>query len=208
MRRGRWSRRWRLGPALVALALLGGCPTTTHVRRSTGEPQRGVQIDELALGPGDLFEVRVFGEADLSGPYRLSSDGTIDYPLIGQMKLEGLDPHQAAAEIAKRLAEKYLKHPQVSILVKEQISRKITVTGKVQKPGNYPFVSNMTIVEAIAAAGGFTDLAKRTAVRLTRTGSDGMQSTDEIDVKAISNGEQPNVPVRPGDIIEVPERLY
>lgn len=200
--------RRRLGPTLIALALLAGCPETPQVRRPLAEPERGVQVDELALGPGDIFEVRVFGEADLSGTYRVSSDGTIDYPLIGQMKLEGLDPHRAAAEIARRLGEKYLKHPQVSILVKEQTSRKITVTGRVQKPGNYPFVSNMTIVEAIAAAGGFTDIAKRTAVRLIRTGPDGTQTREELDVKAISSGEQPNVPVRPGDIIEVPERLF
>ncbi len=201
-------RRRRLGPALIALAFLAGCPQTPQVRKPVVEAERGVQVDELALGPGDIFEVRVFGEPDLSGTYRLSSDGTIDYPLIGQMKLEGLNPHDAAGRIQRSLAEKYLKHPQVSILVKEQISRKITVTGKVQKPGNYPFVSNMTIVEAIAAAGGFMDIAKRTAVRLTRTNSDGMQTTDEIDVKAISNGEQQNVPVRPGDIIEVPERPF
>src|SRR5205823_6336949 len=100
--------------------------------------------------------------------YRIATDGTIDYSLIGQVKLEGMEPHAAGDFIATKLREKYLKHPQVSILVKEQPSKRITVMGQVAKPGGYAFMPQMSLVDAISAAGGFTAYAWKNHTTLTR----------------------------------------
>src|SRR5947209_14370518 len=75
---------------------------------------------DTSLGPGDLFEVRVFGEQELTGQYRVSGDGTIDYPLLGRIRVAGLEPPDAAAMIRRGLIDhRYLRDPQVSILVRE-----------------------------------------------------------------------------------------
>jgi polysaccharide export outer membrane protein len=162
---------------------------------------------ELALGPGDTFDVRVFGEPDLTGTYRVADDGTIDYPLIGQIKLEGMEPHDAATFVATKLKEKYLRHPQVSILVKEQPSKKINVIGQVAKPGTYAYESNMSIIEAISKAGGFTPIAARNKTTITRI-DHGNKVTVEAAVADIGEGRAQNVSLRPGDIISVPERIF
>lgn len=162
---------------------------------------------ELALGPGDTFDVNVFDERDLSGTYRVGSDGTIDFPLIGQLRVEDLEPHQAAEMIAGKLAEKYLKHPQVSILVKEQTSKKIMVIGQVSKPGAFPYAANMTVVEAISIAGGFTPIASKNKTTITRV-EGGKKLSLEVPVADVGEGKARNVLLRPGDIISVPERLF
>jgi len=189
----------RLAVLLLALAGCGQPPVVP-------DAQKVLIAGELALGPGDLFDVRVFGEAELSNTYRVSADGTIDYPLIGQIRVEGLEPHQAAAKIADLLREKYLKHPQVSILVKDQPSKKITVIGQVAKPGTFSFAANMNVVEAITLAGGFTPYAAKNRTTITRV-ERGQKSSFEVPVADIGEGKARNVILRPGDIISVPERI-
>ncbi len=162
---------------------------------------------ELTLGTGDSFDVRVFDEQDLTATYRVDNDGTIDYPLLGQLKVEGMEPHALAKLIQTRLAEKFLKNPQVSILIREQPSKRITVIGQVQKPGSYLYRSSMTIVDAIAEAGGFTPIASKNNVAIQRH-SKGEEKAFQVEVNNIGAGRAPNVPVRPGDVITVPERIF
>ena len=80
-----------------------------------------------SLGPGDLIEVRVFEEADLSGPYRVAPGGTIDFPLCGKVPVQGLNSSATADTLTRCLGEKYLKHPQVTVLLREYNSKKIFV---------------------------------------------------------------------------------
>jgi polysaccharide export outer membrane protein len=191
----------RIAPVAIVLA---GCPRPPE---ASFEVSQISPASELALGPGDIFEVHVFGEPDLSGTYKVASDGTIDYPLIGQVRVEDLVPHQAATLITGKLAEKYLKSPQVSILVKEQTSKKIIVIGQVAHPGTFPFASNMTIVEAITVAGGFTPIASKNHISITRVEA-GRKISIEVPVAEIGEGKAKNVLLRAGDIISVPERLF
>jgi polysaccharide export outer membrane protein len=185
----------------ILLALFCGCPAPQQLDVLPITPT------ELALGPGDTFDVRVFGEPELSGTYIVAGDGTIDFPLIGQVRVEDLVPHKAAELIASQLAEKFLRHPQVSLLVKEQQSKKIYVMGQVAKPGTIPFVQNMSIVEVITLAGGFTPIAWRNRTTITRL-ENGQKKSIEVPVAEIGEGKAPNVMVRPGDIITVPERIF
>jgi polysaccharide export outer membrane protein len=164
-------------------------------------------IGDSSLGVGDTFDVRVFGEADLSGTYRVGPEGTITFPLAGVIKVDGLEPQAAAKKIAERLADGILRNPQVTVLVKDQTSKKVMVMGQVSKPGTFPYTPSMTILEAIGAGGGFTQISAKNDVTITRTEA-GIKTTTKIPVGDISEGKAKNVYVRPGDIISVPERIF
>lgn len=193
---------------LLALALLStcvGCATRKPIPE--GSIQAVELIPEERLGIDDVFEVRVLGEQDLSGPYRISADGTIDYPFIGRIAVLGMRSGDVQELIAAKLADGYLKKPQVSVMVKEWNSRKVSVIGQVQKPGSVAFFTNMTIVDAIAAAGGFTGIASKNSVTLRREAKGSVQSKN-YPVADISEGRAPNVVLQPGDIVVVEERLF
>ncbi len=187
--------------ALLLLVALAGCGHAPPV----DEPKLP-STQELALGPGDTFDVRVYGEPDLTNTYRIAEDGTIDYPLIGQLTVDGLQPHQAASLIEQKLKEKYLRHPQVSILVKDQPSKKINVMGHVNKPGPQSYTPEMNVVDAITNAGGFTAFANRNGTTITRI-ERGQKQIIDARVKDIVEGKAKNVMLKPGDIVSVPEGI-
>jgi protein involved in polysaccharide export with SLBB domain len=190
---------------LVTLAFVMGACTD----RATAPYPETVPppTEDSALGPGDLFDVRVFGEPDLSGSYQVANDGTIDYPLIGKVAVVGKLPNQVAAELEEKLASGYLKSPQVDVFVKETRSKKVSVLGQVKAPTTFPYVENMSIVEAIARAGGFTAMAKKNSVRVTRAHG-GKTETIVIAVEDIGQGKAPNFLLRPGDVVFVGERVF
>ena len=197
---------WRVTGCLLAsvalAAALGGCPAHTRDAMEVPPP-----VADSALGVGDVFEVRVFGEADLTGMYRVGPDGTITFPLAGVIPVEGLEPQAAAKRIADLLAHDILRNPQVTVLVKEQTSKKVVVMGQVSKPGTYAYTPAMTILEAITSAGGFTAISAKNDASITRVDK-GNKTTTKIPVGDISEGKAKNVYVRPGDIISVPERIF
>jgi polysaccharide export outer membrane protein len=163
-------------------------------------------VFDATLGPGDLFDVRVFGENDLTGQYRVGPEGTIDYPLVGRMKVQGLLPSQVAEQLRDKLTQ-YVHQPQVSVLVREMNSKRVIVYGQVQKPGTFPYSDAMTIVQAISLAGGFTAMAARERVVLSHSEKD-QQKVDEVNVREIADGKAANRFVAPGDEVYVPERLF
>lgn len=177
-------------------------------------PQPGVELlervsdpGELTLGPGDKFDIRVFGEPDFTGSYRVDPDGTISYPYIGTVRVEGKTPNELAAMLTEKLGAEYLRRPQVTVVVQEQVSKKITIIGQVAHPGTFSCTANMNIVEAITVAGGFTPMAWRNRTTITRT-ENGKKYSIQVPVGEIGEGKARNVAVRPGDIISVPEALF
>jgi protein involved in polysaccharide export with SLBB domain len=195
------------GAALAfALSFSFGCASCTPAVTTTIEPPQ-IPVADTTLGVGDIFDVRVFGEADLSGTYRVSAEGTITFPLCGEIKVEGLEPQKVAQRIAQRLSDGILRNPQVSVLVKEQSSKKVYVLGQVTKPGTYTYAPSMSVVEAITIAGGFTPLAAKDDTTITRS-ENGIKTTSKVAVERIGLGKAKNVYLRPGDIISVPERLF
>jgi polysaccharide export outer membrane protein len=187
---------------LVLVTALAACPKGG--RETMEAPPL---VADTTLGVGDVFEVRVFGEADLSGTYRVGGDGSITFPLAGVIKVEGLDPQGAAKKIAERLANDILRNPQVTVLVKEQTSKKLVVMGQVSKPGTYSYAPNMTIIELVSMAGGFTQISAKNDTTITRM-ENGKKVTTTIPVGDIGVGKAKNVYVRPGDIVSVPEKLF
>lgn len=192
----------------LALALLALGPACAGRRPPLSTPVQAVELaPDERLGIDDVFEVRVFGEQDLSDTYRVAADGTIDYPFVGRISVIGMRSGDVQELIATKLKNGYLKNPQVSLMVREWNSRKVSVIGQVQKPGSVAYFPNMTIVDAIAAAGGFTGIASKNAVTLRRENKGAVESRN-CPVADISEGKAPNVILRPGDILVVEERLF
>jgi protein involved in polysaccharide export with SLBB domain len=159
------------------------------------------------LGPGDLIDVRVFEEADLSGPYRVAPGGTIDFPLCGKVRVQGMNTSATSDLLTKCLGEKYLKHPQVTVLLREYNSKKIFVFGEVQKPGTFPYEEDMSIIQAITMAGGFTKVASKNDIAVTRS-VDGKETKIRVPVADIGTGREKNFRLQPGDIVFVPESMF
>ena len=155
----------------------------------------------------DTFDVRVYGEPELSGTFRVATDGTIDYPLVGRVQVSGLRTGEIQKMLVERLKDRILKDPQVVVTVKDRNSQKISVLGQVAKPGQVSYYPNMTIVDAIASAGGFTGIAAKNSVNLRREVA-GRIETRVFPVADISEGRSPNVQVLPGDVLVVDERVF
>ena len=190
-------------------ALSGGC-TACATAPSTGYEHLNDEISEglakVGLGPGDVFEVRVYGEKELSGIYRVSPSGEIHFPLIGSVRVEGQTPGEVADEVRNRLQGGFIRDPFVSVYVKEYNSQKIFVLGEVQKPGTFPYAGGMNVVEAITLAGGFKASANPNFVVVTRK-VNGQEQRIPVPVEKISEGLAANLSLKAGDIIFVPDTL-
>jgi polysaccharide export outer membrane protein len=158
----------------------------------------------IITGNGDVLEIRVYQEPDLSGVVRISTEGTIDYPFCGRVTAAGLYSTSLADALAACLRNGYLKNPQVMVFLKEYNSKKVFVFGEVQKPGTFPFEEHMTIVQAITLSGGFGKLAAKNSVIVTRL-VDGEERKFKVAVEGIAEGRDKNFALQPGDIVYVPE---
>ncbi|MEC7520548.1 MAG: polysaccharide biosynthesis/export family protein [Myxococcota bacterium] len=164
--------------------------------------------DDTSLGAGDMFDIRVYGEEDLSNNYRVAQDGTIDFPYVGRVVVAELEPTEVADLLEQRLQTGgVLVRPQVSVLVTEYASKRISVSGAVNSPGNYPINPGLTALQAVGLAGGTTELANRNGAILTRR-VEGSLRRYSLPLEQITLGASEDIPVRAGDIIFVPERIF
>jgi polysaccharide export outer membrane protein len=138
----------------------------------------------------------------------VASDGTVDLPYIHTLKVADLEAQGVARLVRDRLiAEKVLTDPSVVVQVKEYASRHVTMLGQVAKPGNYPLLPGMSLIQAISQAGGLTSVAASSHVNLTRKTAKGAQ-TVELDFGEIQEGKAPDIPLQAGDRIYVQERIF
>lgn len=186
---------------VAALAIAAGCADRSPEPQLVSGP-----VPLTALGPGDVFEVRVFGEPDLTGVYRVASDGSINFPLVGKLEIDRLTASEVSDKISEALG-RYLRQPSVSVFVKEYNSKKVYVFGEVKKPGTFPYEERMNIIQAITLAGGFEKLANKNGISVTRV-LDGREQRLQVPVKEIGEGKAPNFQLEPGDIVFVPESLF
>jgi protein involved in polysaccharide export with SLBB domain len=153
--------------------------------------------DSNKLGPNDRLRITVFGQPTLTGEYTLDGDGVLAFPLIGNVPANGVTTSQLQQAIAAKLKPDYMVNPNVSA---EVITRRpFYVIGEVQKPGNYPYVSDMTALNAIAIAGGFTRRARKNDFYIRRLDKDGKVVRIEANVGTV---------LQAGDTLEVRERLF
>ena len=165
------------------------------------------------LQPQDVLKVFIFQHEDLNKQteaVQVSPEYTISLPLIGVVSLREKTARQAEQIIREAYDRDFLVNPQVSVLVVKYSERSVNVIGQVGKPDRIPFPQEkgLTIIEAIALAGGPTRLADMRRVKLTRKYEDGSSSVEEVDVSAMMNkGGRGAVLLRTGDVIFVPERI-
>lgn len=151
---------------------------------------------DYTLGPGDKLRITVFGEKDLSGEFDIDGGGNISMPLIGNVVVVKQTVAQVIKDIEGKLQGGYLRDPKVSIDVINY--RPFFILGEVLKPGSYPYVSGMTVVNAVALAGGYTYRADKDDITIVRA-SDAAKKEH----KAGETGA-----VMPGDVVRVPERFF
>lgn len=188
----------RLPSLFLALATLLACFSPIRVD-AQGERSSGV------IGRMDTVEIRVFREDELTTRGQLSEDGTITMPLIGAVRLEGLNTDQAAAAITRKLLDGYLVKPEVSVSIEARIRRTVTVLGQAQRPGVFeiPAHRRLTLIEAVGMAGGMTRIANPRKVSLKRGGS-----VIQLNLKDIAAGAGRDIPLQDGDVITIPESLF
>jgi polysaccharide export outer membrane protein len=166
-------------------------------------------ITSTTVGIGDLLTIQLVGEKDLPSDYRVAPDGTIDYPYIGRQKVVGCEPQELVDLLRKKLIEgNYLTNPQVSLIVKEYVSKKVTVIGQVGKPGAISWTEGMKLVDALSATGWFTPIADSNHVILTRALPPNKTITAVVSVDAITDGAQADIPLQAGDTIKVESRVF
>jgi protein involved in polysaccharide export with SLBB domain len=162
------------------------------------------------LVPNDLVDIKVYQEDDLATKARIGQDGTISFPLIGVVRIGGKTVAEAGALIRDELGKDYLVNPQVILLVSEYSKRRFTVLGQVEKPGSFeiPSEESVTLLQAIAMAGGYTRLADRANVRVARL-VEGKMATFNLNTKREADESQTmSFQILQEDTVTVPERIF
>ncbi|MCX5694968.1 MAG: SLBB domain-containing protein [Candidatus Omnitrophica bacterium] len=182
-----------------AFLILFSC-TAGFTQEAPQYESQGADNSEYRLAVNDLIEISVYQESDLSKTARVAPDGTVSFPLLGNLYVKGFTAKQLELTIAALLRKDYLVNPQVSVFVKEHA--KISVLGQVKNPGSYELRAGLSVVDAIALAGGFTEKANVEDVRLVRT-KEGVKQTININAnKIINEGEKDkDVLLEAGDLI-------
>ena len=162
---------------------------------------------EYPIGAKDLLEIRVLEIPDLNVERRVSEGGTIALPLIGEFSVSGLTPSQARTKLETLLKEKYVNRANVSVIVKEYASRPVSVVGAVHKPGSLTISGRWSLLQAISAAGGMTEVASK-KIYVLRKAENGLSDTLEVDTDELFHDANSiwNVPIVPGDVVNVAPR--
>jgi polysaccharide export outer membrane protein len=178
---------------LIALGAGAGAAVGCSTIPST--PDDVSQPAEYRLGPGDQLRVTVFNEADLTGQYVVGSQGTISYPLVGDIQAAGLTVAEFTVNLQNELQE-FLRQPNVAVEVANY--RPFFILGEVQRPGTYPYSASLTVLNAVATAGGFTYRANRGRVFI-RHANEAEEHSYPLTIAT---------PVLPGDTVRIGERLF
>ena len=148
------------------------------------------------LGPNDRIRLKVYGESDITGEYEVDNSGNVSVPLAGHLKAAGLTTRQLERSITSALSKGIVRDPRVNVEI--ALYRPYYILGEVKKSGEYPYRLGLTVMDAVASAGGFTYRANENKVYLRRSGG-GVEEVHALDAP---------VPVFPGDNIRIPERYF
>lgn len=165
---------------------------------------------DYVLQPLDLLQIRFFQESDMDREVRISREDTVTLPLVGSVVLRGLTLSEAESELRQLYDRDYLVNPQVNVVVLEYSRRTVNVLGSVTAPGQIPFPQEegLTLLDAISRAGGFTRLAERRKISLTRKLDSGRVETFTIDANDVIKGDsEERWVLQTDDLIYVPERF-
>src|SRR6202000_3155216 len=183
--------------ALLVFGVFGAIANVpSNAFAQTQPPSSAAAAESYVLGPNDRIRLKVYGEADITGEYEIDSNGQVSIPLAGHIKAADLTTKQLERSITSALAKGIVRDPRVNVEV--ALYRPYYILGEVKKGGEYPYRLGLTVMDAIASAGGFTYRANENKVFLRRSGA-GTEEVYALDAP---------VPVFPGDNIRVPERYF
>lgn len=165
-------------------------------------PQVATLESGYRISPMDTVSVKVFRMPDLSGDYQVDLTGQISMPLIGEVRAVDMTTAQLDDALTRRFGEKYLENPDISVGIKESARRNITVDGAVKNAGAFPATRELSLMQAVALAGGVSEDANARRVAVFRT-IDGKRQAAAFDLVSIRRGENADPAIFPGDIIVV-----
>jgi polysaccharide export outer membrane protein len=201
------SRRWR-GLCLVGFFLIaagaGSAQQLSGNGAGTTPAAAVVPPPDYTIGADDVLTIAFWGEKEMSGDVIVRPDGKISLPLINDVAAAGLSPEQLRQQIGT-LAAKFFQNAQATVTVKAINSRRVYITGEVEKPGAYPLTTRTTVIQLIALAGGLKEFAKANRIVIMR--SDGGRDLRlPFDYKEVMEGKNllQNVDLKPGDTVVVP----
>ena len=170
--------------------------------QTAGMPQISLAKD-YKVGPNDLLDIEVLDLENSKRTVRVNAAGAITLPLIGAVVVAGLTAQQVENHLAAKYSEKYLQNPQVSVFIKEFTTERITIDGAVAKPGIYPLTGQITLLRALAMAGGFGPIAESSEVMLFRVNDKGERQVATFDVDKIRAGKSDDPVIKGDDLIVV-----
>ena len=180
------------------------CATVAMAGSDVPDPKiTNVSQRQYVIGVDDLLAVSVWKEQELTKTLPVRPDGYITLPLIGDVMAKGRTSTALRIEIMQRL-QQFMKDPVVTVSVQEIRSRKINVVGKIMKPGEFPLSESMTVIDAIALAGGFKDFAKESKIYVLRVSPDGRTTRMPFDYKHAIRGGEKTFALQAHDTIVVP----
>ena len=192
-------------PALPALA---GSPEPLGQAQTQAPPLAKPQeplSTEYRIGAQDLLEISVFGLDALNKTVRVSEDGKIALPLIGEVLVDGMTKSEVERTLSALLKEKYLQDPQVSVFIREYQSKRVSVIGAVRTPGPIDLLGRQSLLQIISQAGGLTNEAGN-EILVIRQNKDGTSQTLNISIEelVVKGNPELNIPLAPNDVVSVP----
>lgn len=194
---------WALSIQLLGQTAKPGMDTDAAAMSPSIKVQNSA--NEYLIGPDDVLAINVWKEPEISRTLPVRPDGNISLPLVGDVKASGQTPTQLQKEIQDQLVE-YLSNPEVTVLVQEAKSHKFNIIGEVTKPGSYVMAGPMTVLDAIATAGGLREFARTTRIYVLRVNADGSRLRLPFNYKQVLKGNnlRADVQLQPHDTIVVP----
>jgi protein involved in polysaccharide export with SLBB domain len=181
---------------LLLVFAIVGISAGLSVQASAQTSPSASSAETYILGPNDRIRLKVYGEPDITGEYEVGNSGQVSIPLAGHIKAAGATTRQLEKSIASALAKGIVRDPRVNVEIAQY--RPYYILGEVKKSGEYPYRHGLTVMDAVASAGGFTYRANENKVYLRRSGA-GAEEILPLDAP---------VPVFPGDNIRIPERYF
>ncbi len=186
-----------VGLNVLLVGCLLGCVAADFPEITSSEAPMSFARDQFVIGPEDVLHVEVWKDQDLSRDVTVRPDGLISLPLVGDVKVEGLNVKQLTEVLTKRYA-KYIETPNVSVSLNAINSFKIFIVGKVNAPGAFPIRSNTTVLQAISMAGGFAEWATPDKIVLVRQEA-GREKHYRINYDKIVSGAAPDIYLHKND---------
>jgi polysaccharide export outer membrane protein len=181
-----------------------GEKTAPAAAKPASPPKSATDDPTYIIGEADMLDINVWKEPDVSRTVPVRPDGKISLPLLNDVQAAGLTPMQLQQQITEKL-RKFITEPQVTVIVTQINSQRVYIMGEINRPGTFPLVPKMTILQLITTAGGFTQFANTSKIRVVRD-ENGKQTTFTFNYKELMQGGHPeqNIELKSGDSIVVP----